>query len=185
MTKDQFLASVALHDKIKGNYKETLMPARHRHREYKLQQATRRLIDLYEYLTNVGYDVFVHELLSGDLSETVKYMYTRRGLKIPKPSCFGRFAHLWIPEINMAIRFCNTRYGVRDEKLGQFINNSRPYCFLCVINPEDDPAEKFEKVLSDIDRYKKQGTANKRGVADTLVVPVRKKRVRLTTLQKA
>ena len=185
MTKDQFLASVALHDKIKGNYKETLMPARNKHRGYKLQQASRRLIDLYEYLTKIGYDVFVHELLSGDLSDTVKYMYKRRGLKIPKPASFGRFAHLWIPEENIAIRFSNVPYGVRDEKLGQFINNSRPYCFLCVINPEDDPAEKFEKIFKDIKGYKSKGTGTKRGVADTLVVPVRKKRARITTTQKA
>lgn len=185
MTKEQFLKNVLLHDKTKGNYKETLNPARYKHRTYKLHQVSTRLIDLYDYLTNIGYDVFVHELLSGDLSDTAKYMYKRRGLKIPKPSSFGRFAHLWIPEENIAVRFCNVPYGVRDEKLGQFINNSRPYCFLCVINPEDDPAEKFEKILKDIKGYKAKGTATKRGVADTLIVPVRKKRTRLTTMQKA
>ena len=185
MTKEQFLTQVALHDKYKGNYRETLDEYRFIERTSKLNRVDDRLIGLYSYLTKNNYNVFVYEILSGEAPDIVKQSYARMNRRPPKPGCFGRFAHLWIPELNMAIRFCNKPYGERDEKLGQFIYNSRDYCFLCVISPEDDPVEKFEKVLMDIQEYKKRGTANKRGIADTLVVPARKKRARITTTKKA
>lgn len=185
MTKESFLSSVALHDRLKGNYRETLTDKNKRQREYKLQAATERFIALYEYLVKQGYNVFVHEVLSGDNPRLLPPHKRRRGYIPPKPISFGRFAHIWLPELNIAIRFCHTEYGIKNTELGRFISQSRKYCFLCVINNSDDPIEKFKKIYSDIQGYIEQGTADKKGVANTLVVPVRKKRTRISTIEKA
>jgi hypothetical protein len=185
MTKESFLSSVALHDRLKGNYRETLTDKHAQQRKIMLDATTERFIGLYEHLVKAGYNVFVHEMLSGENPRILPPHKRRRGYIPPKPISFGRFAHIWLPELNIAIRFCHTEYGIKNMHLGQFLNNSKPYCFLCVISPGDDPIEKFEKIHSDIKGYIAQGTANKKGVANTLVVPERKKRKRISTTEKA
>lgn len=185
MTKESFLSSVALHDRLKGNYRETLTDKHKEQRNTMLNATSDRFIILYEHLVRSGYNVFVHEVLSGESPRTLPPHKRRRGYNHPKPISFGRFAHIWLPELNIAIRFCHTEYGIKNVRLGQFLNNSKPYCFLCVISPSDDPIEKFEKIYSDIRGYIEKGTANKKGVANTLVVPERKKRKRISTAEKA
>ena len=178
--KELFISSVAQHDKLKGNYKDTLKPKNKQKRSEYLANADDRLIALYNYLVDDGYDVFVYEVLCGESPRLKPIHERRRGYNPPKPKCFGRFAHIWLPEVNIAIRFSNVEYGMKDGKLGQFLHQSRDYCYICVINPSDDPVAKFENISSNILGYKKNGTANKKGVLNTIVIPERKKRARIS-----
>lgn len=184
MTKESFLASVALHDKTKGNYKHTLEPNTVEERNERLWNADGRFISLYEYLNRAGYNVFVYEILGFYKKIDWSKRNKKRKSLLPAPRSMGRFAHMYIPELNLAIRFTFVEHGEYDKRLGQFIHQSRDYVYTCVINPSDDVVEKFRSVRDKVKEYAR-GDSPKKGIARTLVVPERKKRARITTTQKA
>lgn len=183
MTKEEFLASVALSDKTKGNYEYTLQPHIVEQRNKRLWQATERFIALYEYLVKAGYNVFVQEMLA----HYKEIDWTKRRKKrgpLPKPRSFGRFAHMYIPELNLAIRFTHIEKGGYDPNLGKFIYRSRPYCYICVINPDEDAVEKFRSVRDKVKEYAR-GETPKKGIAKNLIVPKPKvKRRRMVVSQR-
>lgn len=184
MTKESFLLSVALHDKTKGNYEYTLLPHTVEERNNRLWDADERFIALYEYLNKAGYNVFVYEVLAYYKKIDWSKRKKKRKSLLPKPRSMGRFAHMYIPELNLAIRFTPVEFGEYDRHLGQFIHQSREYVYLCVINPSDDVVEKFRNVRDRVKEYAR-GDAPKRGIARNLVVPERKKRARITNTERA
>lgn len=160
MTKLEFLATVAHLDKRQGNYEGTLTPKWRQRREQGLWSVDDRFIFLFEYLTNIGYKVYVYEIL------------TR--LKKGSGKNMERMAHMWIPELNLAIRFSDKPRGEYDSKQKYFLMQAKHFFYCGVVHPEtEDVLEYVEDLIERVKLYSKDNS--KRGVKNNIVIHKRKR----------
>lgn len=171
MTKIEFLASVANADKTQGNYADTLVPSVMEKRGERLWGFDDRFISVYEHLLDRGFKVFVCEVL-------------RKNKKWRKYKFIKGFAHLWLPEINLAIRYSHTDAFEENKKLKEFLHGASRFIYAGVINKDtEDPISYVDDLIERVFEYSK--TPTKRGIKSVLVKPKpKKKRARIVGAQK-
>lgn len=171
MTKLEFLASVANADKTQGNYEDTLKPDNWKEREARIWGFDERFISVYDYLVDRGFKVFVCEVL-------------RKNKKWRKHRFIKGFAHLWLPEVNLAIRYSHNEHMVTDRKLKEFLIGASRYVYAGVINKDtEDPIAYVDDLIERVFEYSK--TPTKRGVKGKIIKPKpKKKRARMIGAQK-
>lgn len=172
MTKLEFLASVANADKTQGNYADTLVKEVWETRESRIWGFDDRFIAVYEHLLNRGFKVFVCEVL-------------RKNKKWRKHKFIKGFAHLWLPEIKLAIRYSHTNAFEDNKKLKEFLHGASKFIYAGVINADtEDPIAYVDDLIDRVFEYSK--TPTKRGIKSVLVIPKpKKKRARIVSAQKA
>lgn len=173
MTKEEFLAYVARLDKTQGNYEGTLLSKNVERRNKLLWRVDDNFIALFEYLIKEGFVVYVHEILR-----------KRRQGKRKEGRILKQFAHLWLPQLNLAIRFTpSEKPSSSDKRLKSFIYATRENFFCCVINRGDDAVEKISSSIPLIRKYKKE--TPRLGVIPNIIKPIpKKKRTRIVTSEK-
>jgi hypothetical protein len=171
MNKIEFLASVANADKTQGNYADTLQADVWAERENRLWGFDDRFISVYEHLLNRGFKVFVCEVLR-------KNKRDRHRKKVKG------FAHLWLPEIKLAIRYSHTTREEGNRKLKAFLLDASRFVYTGVINRDtEDPIAYIDDLIERVFEYSK--TPTKRGLKSVLVKPKpKKKRARMVGAQK-
>lgn len=171
MNKIEFLASVANADKTQGNYADTLQADVWAERENRLWGFDDRFISVYEHLLNRGFKVFVCEVL-------------RKNKKWRKHKFIKGFAHLWLPEIKLAIRYSHTTRDEGNRKLKEFLHGASKFIYAGVINIDtQDPIAYVDDLIERVFEYSK--TPTKRGIKSVLVKPKpKKKRARMIGAQK-
>lgn len=171
MNKIEFLADVARMDKTQGNYSSTKLDRFWARREKMLWDADDRFIALYEYLRNEGFDVYVFEIL-------------RRRTKNRKSigRMMRQFAHIWLPQLNLVIRFSPVKKGERDIRLKNFILTTRRNFFTCVVNVDDDAVKKIRMSIPFIKVYKKE--TPRLGAMNDVVRPKKRDRIRKSVVEK-
>lgn len=173
MTKEEFLAYVARLDRTQGNYLGTLLPKNVARRNELLWRVDDNFISLFKYLIDEGFAVYVHEILR-----------KRRRGKHKNGRLLKQFAHIWLPQLNLAIRFspAPTNDG-SDIRVKSFIYTSRPNIFCCVVHSEDDAVSKIREAIPRIREYKKR--TPRLGVIHEIIKPQpKKKRARIVTSEK-
>ena len=173
MKKEEFLAYIARLDKTQGNYEGTLLPKNVARRNRLIWRAGQNVIDLFEYLINEGFAVYAYEILR-----------KRRRGKHKRGKMLKQFAHIWLPQLNLAIRFTEkeTNDGT-DARLKSFIFSSKENIFCCVVNKGDDSVEKIKNWIPLIRKYKKE--TPRLGVIHEIIKPTpKKKRARIVNSEK-
>lgn len=96
-----------------------------------------------------------------------------------------KFAHLWLPEVNLAIRYSHTTLAEGNKSLKRFLTSASKYVYAGVINKDtEDPIAYVDDLIDRVFEYRK--TPTKKGVKDTIVKPKpKKKRARIVSAQKA
>lgn len=172
MTKLEFLASVAQADKTQGNYSDTMKEEWWGERSKRLWGFDDRFISVYEHLLDRGFKVFVCEIL-------------RKKKRSGHRMTICKFAHLWLPEVNLAIRYSHTTLAEGNKSLKRFLTSASKYVYAGVINKDtEDPIAYVDDLIDRVFEYRK--TPTKKGVKDTIVKPKpKKKRARIVSAQKA
>lgn len=171
MNKLEFLAEVARLDKVQGNYSSTKLERFAPRREELLWGVSDEFIALFEYLRKEGYDVYVFEILR-------KRTHNRSSIGV----MMHQFAHIWLPQLNLAIRFSPVKKGEKDGRLRNFIISSRKNFFTCVVNNGDDAVKKIRMAIPLIKVYKKE--TPRLGAMKDIVKPKKRERIRMTTTEK-
>ena len=171
MTKMEFLASVDKADKTQGNYADTLVKEVWEERANRIWGFDDRFISVYEHLLDRGFKVFVCEVL-------------RKNKKWRKHKFIKGFAHLWIPEIKLAIRYSHTARDEENRKLKEFLHGASKFVYAGVINRDtQDPIAYVDDLIERVFEY--STTPTKRGIKSVLVKPKpKKKRTRMMGAQK-
>lgn len=171
MTKLEFLASVAKLDKTQGNYADTLEHDKWVEREKHLWSFDERFISVYEHLLDRGFKVFVCEVL-------------RKNKKWHKYKFIKGFAHLWLPEIKLAIRYNHLASFEYNKKQKDFLCGAQRFIYAGVISKDtEDPISYVDDLIKRVFEYSK--TPTKRGVKGVIVKPKpKKKRTRIVSAQK-
>ena len=126
---------------------------------------------VYEHLLDRGFKVFVCEVL-------------RKNKKWRKHKFIKGFAHLWLPEIKLAIRYSHTTREEGNRKLKAFLLDASRFVYTGVINRDtEDPIAYIDDLIERVFEYSK--TPTKRGLKSVLVKPKpKKKRARMVGAQK-
>lgn len=171
MNKIEFLASVANADKTQGNYADTLQPDVWAERENRIWGFDERFIAVYEHLLDRGFKVFVCEVL-------------RKNKKWRKYKFIKGFAHLWLPEINLAIRYNHLNSFEDNRKLKDFLCGAKRFVYAGVISKDTaDPIAYVDDLIERVFEYHK--TPTKRGIKSVLIKPKpKKKRARIVGAQR-
>lgn len=171
MNKLEFLAEVARLDKVQGNYSSTKLEQFASRREKLLWSVDDEFIALFEYLRKERYDVYVFEILR---KRTTNRRSTGRMMH--------QFAHIWLPQLNLAIRISPVKKGEKDGRLRNFIISSRENFFTCAVNKGDDAVKKIRMAIPLIKVYKKE--TPRLGVMKDIVKPKKRERIRIATTEK-
>lgn len=172
MNKIEFLGEIARLDKTQGNYSSTKIEKFSKKREKLLWGVDDRFISLYEYLVNNGFTVYVFEILR-----------KRRNVRKSVGRMMHQFAHIWVPQLNLAIRFSPVKKGDVDHRLKTFIISSQKNFFTCVVNSGDDSIKKISEAIPRIRQY--QQDTPRLGVMRDIIKPKpKKKRARIIIKEK-
>lgn len=172
MNKMEFLAQVAKLDRTQGNYSSTKIEKYAKKREKLLWGVDDRFLLLYEYLVNEGFAVYVFEILR-----------KRRKVRKSEGRMMHQFAHIWLPQLNLAIRFSPVKNGEADNRLKTFIISSQKNFFTCVVNSDDNAVKKIREAIPRIRQYQRE--TPRLGVMRDIVKPQKKVRARIVKVEKA